>query len=251
VLFLGQKKSGSPFSEEEIELAQAGGERLVDLLAGSEMAHLSLDLLRQRLTEARVLEGQGRRVLHDEVLPELHTALLYLSENAQNRDSVEILSAAHRRISDLLRASSPDVPARLAEAGLGAALRSLVELEYSKDFTTVAIEMTADGEEAARLLTPLAAEAVYFAARELVRNAASYGRGGSAGRALSLALRLDLQDDRIRVTVEDDGVGIGNSAGSPASGNGLRIHSAMLAAVGGSLEVNPGQFCGTCARISL
>ena len=102
------KKTGEdPYSEEEIELAQAAGERLLDMLAGSEMARLSLELLRQRVAQARVLDGQGRRVLHDEVLPELHTSLLYLSALAAAhpavRQAVETLSAAHRRISDLLR----------------------------------------------------------------------------------------------------------------------------------------------------
>ena len=249
VLFLGDKRSGSPFSEEEIELAQAGGERLVDLLAGSEMARLSLDLLRQRLAEARVLEGQGRRVLHDEVLPELHTALLYLSANVQNRDSVAILSAAHRRISDLLSASAPDVPARLAQAGLGAALRGLVELDYSADFNLLKVEIAQDAEERARELPSLAVEAVYFAARELVRNAARYGRGEDAGQALTLELRMELRDGRLLVSVQDDGVGPGAAAGLSASGSGLRIHSAMLAAVGGSLTVAPANPQGTLAQI--
>jgi hypothetical protein len=131
VLFLGEKDSGSPYSEEEIELAQAAGERLIDVLAGSEMARLSLELLRQRMAQARVLEGQSRRVLHDEVLPELHTSVLYLSgvleAGAEVRQAVETLTAAHRRISDLLRESAPGVPARLAQDGLAAALRLLLE----------------------------------------------------------------------------------------------------------------------------
>ncbi len=251
VLFLGNKLKGGRFSEEEIELAQSGGERLVDLLAGSEMARLSLDLLRQRLAEARVLEGQGRRVLHDEVLPELHTALLYLSENAANRDAVEILSAAHHRVADLLRASSPDVPARLAQSGLGAALSALVEVDYAADFTSVCLEFEPAAVERARQLPPLAAEAVYFAARELVRNAARYARGDQPARELTLLARLELRDQRLQLTIGDDGIGLGEGRAPAASGSGLRIHSAMLAAVGATLELAPAQPHGTLAQICI
>ena len=53
------------------------------------------------------MEGQGRRVLHDELLPQLHTALLYLSggpaDHPPVRQPSEVLSAAHRRISRLIR----------------------------------------------------------------------------------------------------------------------------------------------------
>jgi signal transduction histidine kinase len=252
VLFLGQKRGGGPYSEEEIELVQAGGERLLDLLAGSELARLSLDLLRQRLVEARVLEGRGRRVLHDEVLPELHTAVLYLSAagsgaDPSRQDAVAMLTAAHRRISDLLRASSPDLPASLARDGLAAALRGLIAADFSVEFDRLDWQIQADAEEQGKTLQPLAAEAVYFAARELVRNAARYGRGAAAGSPLALTIRMECLAGRLRLVIQDDGVGLGSRTGADGAGSGLRIHSAMLAAVGGSLEVSAVEPHGACA----
>jgi len=254
-LYLGEKRSGGPYSEEEIELAQAGAERLLDLLAGSEMARVSLDLLRQRLVEARLIEGQGRRVLHDEVLPELHTAMLYLSggdgdaNTAESRDAVAILGAAHRRISDLLRASSPDVPARLARDGLAAALRGILEADFAAEFASITVEVEPEAEAKARLLAPFAAEAVYFAAREVLRNAARYGRGGEPERKLALDLRLARQGEGLALTIRDDGVGPGGHSAEGRTGSGLRIHSAMLAAVGGSLEVGQAPAGGTQALL--
>ena len=145
VLFLGPKTGDGPYSQEEIELAQAAGERLLDMLAGSEVARLSLELLRQRVAQSRVLEGQGRRLLHDEVLPELHTSVLYLGSlsaaHPAVRQAVETLSAAHRRISDLLRETSLGVPARLAQDGLLAALRSLLEADLAGEFTSLTWEI--------------------------------------------------------------------------------------------------------------
>ena len=261
VLFLGEKSSGGPYSEEEIELAQAGSERLLDLLAGTEMARISLDLLRQRLVEARVLEGQGRRVLHDEVLPELHTAILYLNQRVSHEETetagaaLEILGAAHRRISDLLRASAPDVPARLTREGLIPALRGLLETDFASEFAAIVWNVENDAERMARDLPPFAAEALFFAAREAARNAVRYARGQDAGRALTLTISLERQAGRLRLEIRDDGVGPGEKItqrdaqgahGATSAGSGLRIHSAMLAAVGGSLEINAGAGeCGT------
>lgn len=253
VLYLGEKLSGSPYSEEEIELAQAAGERLLDVSAGSEVARLSLELLRQRVAQSRVLEGQGRRVLHDEVLPELHTAALELSAlsaaNPQIEQAVGALSAAHRRISDLLRDAGPGAPARLAQDGLAAALRLLLEGDLSGEFQQVAWQIEPQAEQRARSLAPFAGEVLYFAARELLRNAARYARGGDPARPLGVLVALQLEDGLLRLAVEDDGVGLG---GGPAqgAGTGLRLHSAMLAAVGAGLEVAPRPGGGTRAVIS-
>jgi signal transduction histidine kinase len=242
VLFLGEKDSGSPYSEEEIELAQAAGERLIDVLAGSEMARLSLELLRQRMAQARVLEGQSRRVLHDEVLPELHTSVLYLSgvleAGAEVRQAVETLTAAHRRISDLLRESAPGVPARLAQDGLAAALRLLLEGDLAGEFNRVRWNLQPGAEDEARRVQPFAAEVIYFAARELLRNAARYGRGGNSARPLNLAVGLQFDAPELHLVVEDDGVGLGGESTALGAGSGLRIHTAMLAAVGAELEVS-------------
>ncbi len=254
-LFLGEKAKGGPFSQEEIELAQAAGERLLDMLAGSEVARLSLELLRQRVAQSRVLEGQGRRLLHDEVLPELHTSVLYLgalsAANPDVRQAVETLTAAHRRISDLLRETSLGVPARLAQDGLIAALRSLLEADLAGEFSALRWEIDPAAEERALLVQPFTAEVVYFAARELLRNAARYGRGAEKARALILCLALRLEGEGLALSIEDDGVGLGGQRVAVGAGSGLRIHSAMLAAVGASMEVNARPEGGTRGVIYL
>ncbi|HVN56558.1 MAG TPA: hypothetical protein VMT46_19690 [Anaerolineaceae bacterium] len=266
-LLLSPKWDRSPFTEEEIEIAQAGGERLLDVLAGVEMARLAMDLLRQRIAQVRVLEGQGRRVLHDEVLPELHTAILYLSGQEQTpeiRQAVETLSRAHRRISNLMRDIPSSVPARLAQGGLVPALQSLLASDFQRDFDGVAWQLEPAAAEAANRMPLFAAEVVFFAARELVRNAARHARGPDHRRLdLLISLASLPHQAGLALAVEDNGVGLksgfedrrdrgpaqGNAADSPVpapvvhskvqEGNGLRFHSAMLAAVGASLEIGP------------
>jgi signal transduction histidine kinase len=259
VLFLGEKETGNPYTEEEIELAQAGGERLLDMIAGSQIARLSLELLRQRVSEARVLEGQSRRVLHDEVLPELHTALLYLNGMAESgsevKQAVDTLAEAHRRISDLLRATSPGVPARLAQEGLPAALQALLTGDLAGEFREAAWHVDPAAAEKTRQMQPFAAEVVYFAARELLRNAARYANGGQEHRP-RVTICLDEVAEGLRLVIEDDGVGMAAALGGKASeensagaGSGLRIHSAMLAAIGASLEVSSPLQGGTRGEI--
>lgn len=256
VLLLGDKVDGTPFTDEEIDIAQAAGERLLDTLAGTELAGVAMRLLRQRLGEVKVLESQGRRTLHDQVLPRLHTAILDLSARRDDpavRDAVEELTAAHRQISDLMHDATSSVPHELAQQGLMPALRSLLNQEFGGAFETVDWQVPAEGAVAAAKLPPFVAEVVYFAVRELVRNAAGHGRGGEQGRPLHLTVRLEMAGEFCLV-VEDDGVGLGvapQGAPDAGSGSGLRLHSAMVAAVGGRLEVGTFHAGGTRAVVAL
>jgi signal transduction histidine kinase len=236
------------------------------MLAGVEMARLAMDLLRQRLSQQRVLEGRSRRVLHDEVLPELHTAILYLSGQQDVppgvRQAIETLARAHRNISDLMRDSLPNVPQRLEQGGLVQALQAVLEGDLAGEFSAVKWQVDQGAAEALGRFPLLVSEVVYFAGRELLRNAARHGRGGDSARPLHLTVALE-QNDGLRLVVEDDGVGLSHRAGqgyltpsgapradgqghlAGGTGSGLRFHSAMLAAVGASLEVGSCPGCGT------
>jgi hypothetical protein len=77
-LLLGERRDGGLYSQEEIEIARAGGERLIDAQASAEMARRLMEIQRQRLAESQVIDRRTRRVLHDDVLPRLHTAMLLL-----------------------------------------------------------------------------------------------------------------------------------------------------------------------------
>ena len=254
VLLLAEKVNGSPYTEEEIEIAQAGGERLLDTLAGAEMAGLAMRLLRQRLAQVQVLERRGRRVLHDQVLPQLHAAILQLSGLRGQEGVVEALdalSAAHRFLADLVREVPSAVPQRLAQQGLVVAVRELAE-EFRPDCQALEWQETPEAVQAAGRLPLWAGEVVYFAAQELLRNATRHGRGGAPQRPLHITVRWEV-DRELRLIVEDDGVGIAGAvdAASPGSGSGLRFHSTMLAAVGGRLEVAPLPQGGTRGVIAL
>ncbi|MDX1437659.1 MAG: hypothetical protein R3335_12650, partial [Anaerolineales bacterium] len=238
ILLLGEKQGGAIYSMEEIELARTSGERLIDLLASAELARRLIALQRQRMAESGLQDQYARRVLHDEVLPQLHTAILQLSQGTENRQEVaELLAAAHKDVSDLLRELPSPVSPDVAQEGLAAALRRVVDLELKGSFDEVVWAVDPQAEQRARAMPVLVGEVVYFAAREALRNASRHARPEVGGDGLEVEVFMDWVDGLV-VRIEDNGVGIqtgGLDAGG--GGQGLSLHGAMMAVINGSLSV--------------
>ncbi len=267
VLLLGEKRDGSLYTQEEIEIARASGERLIDTQASAELARRLMALQRQRLIESQVLDRRARRTLHDDVLPVLHTAMLSLSHEGPGRggpcaEVVELLGDVHRQLAELLRdmpaAAAPQVD-RLGPIG---ALRQVVEEELPDAFDGVTWRVEPRAEREARAIPALTAEVLFYAAREAIRNAARYGRGGDAGRPLHLQVEFACDSPstgsgrgpstgnpgpdapqqaapgELVILIEDDGIGLrGEAETDGGSGQGLALHSTMMAVVGGTLAV--------------
>lgn len=240
MLLLGEKMSGGLYTQEEMEIARTSGERLIDMKASAEMAHRLMGLQRQRLAESQVVDRRTRRVLHDEVLPQLHTALLALSRVPPGeavQEASEMLAAAHRQIANLLREMPTGAAPEVARLGFIKALQRVVEQEFSTAFDQVNWEVTAETENSFRQLPPLSAEVCFYAAREAIRNAARHARPHENGQPLTLTIAA-APHPALHLTIEDDGVGL-NAAASPngGSGQGLALHSTMMAVIGGSLSL--------------
>ena len=133
----------------------------------------------------------------------------------------------------------------LRRLGLLGAIRGSVEGEFRNLFDRATLEVREGAEEAAGRVSQLAADVGYYAAREAMRNAAKYGRGGRQERPLHLSVEVAARGNELEITIEDDGVGLDpNRASEGGSGQGLALHSTMMAVVGGSLAVesSPGAF---------
>ncbi|MBI1258064.1 MAG: hypothetical protein GC204_11385 [Chloroflexi bacterium] len=247
VLLLGDKRNGGLYTQEEIEIARASGERLIDAQASAEMSRRLMALQRQRLTQNQVVDRRARRMLHDEVLPRLHATMLALP--AGSEDVVEQLAEIHHQIADLLHelpaASAPEV----AQLGLMPALRKALESELASAFDGVTWNIDPQSDEAVQNIPLLMAEVIYYAVREAMRNAAVYGRGNQPKRPLHLCVEM-LCREGLAIIVEDDGIGFERANEAPkeaafhGSGHGLALHSTMMAVIGGSLTVesSPDQF---------
>jgi signal transduction histidine kinase len=237
---LGPKRGGSLYTQEEIEIARASGERLIDTQASVEIARRLMTLQRQRLAQSQLLDRQTRRVLHDDVLPQLHTVLLSLGAqagpNPATTQAIEQLTAAHRQISNLLRDMPKSTVPALDRVGLIGTLQRLILDELPHAFDSVTWQVEPEAEAAARQLPPLTAEVVFYAAREALRNAARHGRDNESGRPLNLTMIIGASNG-LSIAIEDDGVGLDEGYATPGSGQGLALHSTMLAIVGGELIV--------------
>jgi signal transduction histidine kinase len=243
VLLLGDKTDGGLYVQEEIEIARAGGERLIDALASAELAHRLLALQRQRLAESQVLDRRARRVLHDDVLPQVHAALLHLDGRAAPApEAMRLLGAVHHDISDLLRDLPASPSPQVALLGLLPALRQLVEDEFAHTFDDVQWQVEPAAEQSAASLAPLAAEVFFYAAREAMRNAARYGRQPGSPAPLHLRLTLSCAGGGLTLVVEDNGPGLPIETAVPdpaagGAGQGLALHRTLLAVLGGTLAV--------------
>jgi signal transduction histidine kinase len=249
VLFLGEKRDGGLYTQEEIEIARTIGERLIDVWASAEMAGRLMMLQRQRLAESQVIDQQTRRVLHDELLPRLHTAMLALrseqleGETAKSR-AIETLGEVHRQIADMLREMRSTTAPEVATLGLIGALRQVVEEDFPHSFDSVTWKVGEDVEQQIGRIPPLISEVLYYAGREAIRNAVKHGRGADEGVELHLRVVIDCKEG-LEILIEDDGQGIVEKDSDQRSGGqGLAFHGTMMAVIGGSLSIEsaPGIF---------
>jgi signal transduction histidine kinase len=250
LFLLGPKRDKGLYTQEEIEIAQASGERLIDTRASAEIAQQLMRLQRQRLVESQVLDRQTRRVLHDEVLPDLHTALLVLNGGGETAEAVKLLTEAHHQISTILQAMPATTVPHLERLGLIGALTHVVTDELKGAFEEVAWQIEPEARQVAEQLPSLPTYILFYATREVIRNAAKHGRNGHEDQPLRLNISLS-GVTTLTICVEDDGVGITSPMNAPSggSGQGLALHSTMLAVIGGSLEVE--SVAGAYTRVTI
>ena len=266
-LYLGPREDGSVFTNEDMDLAQACGQRILDTLRDHEAMLAVAGLLRRRTVDVKLLGAQQRRVLHDEILPMLHLALLHLEtvrsldgrEPAANGRSEQVLSdaigsisTAHRQLAAMMRAMATGAPHRLERDGMMHAIHTMLEQDFQHAFDEVEWRVS---EEVARyiddLVPPAIAELIFAAVQEALRNAARHARGADVHRPLKVTLDASCNPD-LDVVVADDGVGIiSASSSTTGTGGGLLTHSALLAIAGGNLTVKTAPGEGVAVRIFL
>lgn len=244
VLLIGPQRSGALYTRELLTIAQATAERLIDTLASAALARRLLQLQRERLVQTQLADRQTRRVLHDDVLPLLHTALLAAS-SGDHAHTQGLLADAHSQIANLLRELPVTTTPDLARLGLAGALERAIEQEFRGAFDRVAWQLGDAERVTLAQLSPPAAEIVYHALREAVRNAARHAR--TPGRPLTLTIAATRQARQLLVTVADDGGG--PLRRDNGSGQGLALHSTLLSLIGGTLALD--QIDGTGVRVTL
>jgi len=276
-LYLGPREDGGAFTDEDMDLAQACGQRILDTLGDHEAMQAVAGLLRRRTVDVKLLGAHQRRVMHDEILPQMHLALLRLetlrsqpheksgdsensapSEMGRERglnEAIDLISDAHRRLATMMRTTATGAPHHLERDGLMNAIHTMLEQDFQNAFDEIEWRVSEETVAAIDEATPPAiAELIFGAVQEALRNAARHGRGSDVHRYLRLTLSADYKREgsNLEVVVADDGVGI-NTSGSATSGtgSGLLTHSALLAIAGGNLTIKSSPGEGVTVKIVL
>lgn len=251
IFLLGPKWGNGLYTQEEIDVARVSGERLIDTKASAEMARRLMALQRERLAQTQIVDQQTRRVLHDDILPEIQTAIITLSRetgtNGAVAEAVDTLTSAHRQVSNLLREMPTTKAPEVARLGLIGALRQAVELEFASAFDEVVWQISPEAVGQVTAIPTLTAEVIFYAAREAVRNAAKYGRGDGQ-RPFRLLIAIT-GGNGLHLQIEDNGVGMLTDAYPQGSGQGLALHTTMMAVIGGELSIESAS--GEFTRVTL
>src|SRR3989440_993444 len=288
MLYLGPREDGGAFTDEDMNLAHACGQRILDALGDHEAMQAVAGLLRRRIVDVKLLGAQQRRILHDDILPQMHLALLRLetlrsfihsdslpspqeevdvtSPGEVLDETVDMISDAHRRLAALMRATAPGAPHRLERDGLMDAICAMLQQDFQHAFDEVDWCVSEETAHCIDEVTPPAiAELIFAAVQEALRNAARHARGTDVHRRLRLTLKASCSqpgsqpgsqgsqpEPNLEVVVADDGVGIiSASSSTTGTGGGLLTHSALLAIAGGSLTVKSAPGEGVTVRIVL
>ncbi len=276
-LYLGPRDDGGAFTDEDMALAQACGQRILDTLGDHEAMQAVAGLLRRRIVDVKLLGAQQRRVMHDEILPQMHLALLRLetlrstsdmkqsdSESLESsevcreqvlHEAIDMISDAHRRLATMMRTTAPGAPHRLERDGMMHAIRTMLEQDFQSAFDEIEWYVSEETATAIDEVTPPAiAELIFAAVQEALRNAARHARGRDVHRHLRLTLSASYSREGpyLEVIVADNGVGITSaSSATTGTGGGLLTHSALLAIAGGSLNIKSSPGEGVTVKILL
>src|SRR5207253_6024073 len=94
MLYLGPRQDGGAFTDEDMDLAHACGQRILDTLGDHEAMQPVAALLRRRIVDVKLLGAQHRRILDDDSRPQRHLALFRfetlragLAPDKQTKDS--------------------------------------------------------------------------------------------------------------------------------------------------------------------
>jgi signal transduction histidine kinase len=237
-LVLGEKENSSLFTQEEIEVARTVGERLIDNQASAELARRLMDLQRQHLSETNVIDQHTRRNLHDEILPRLQSAMIKLSSTSNHsEDVINELSELHHQLTALMRELPTIHESKLGQQGLIKALQVTIENEFRPYFDSLTWQIEDFALDKVSSIPAFASEVLYHATREAVRNAARHGRLPENDHTFNLLITMSWMD-RLIIKIQDDGIGFKSKRPfKENSGQGLALHSTLVAVIGGSLAI--------------
>jgi signal transduction histidine kinase len=205
---------------ERVDTMRDAQQRIIDA-ADAERRRIERDLhdgAQQRMVAVAVTLGLAEAQVESD--PSRAAGLI-----AQAREEAQL---AVKELRELARGIHP---ALLSDRGLGAALEALA--------SRAPIPVTVSGVPESPLRQPVEA-AAYFVTAEALTNVAKYAQANEA------SVELATEDDSLRVSIRDDGVG-----GANPSGSGLRGLCDRVEALDGHFDIESPPGSGTTLTVTL
>jgi signal transduction histidine kinase len=206
---------------ERVDVMRGAQQRIIDA-ADAERRRIERDLhdgAQQRMVAVAVTLGLAEAQLQTD--PSRAAGLI-----AQAREEAQL---AVKELRELARGIHP---ALLSDRGLSAALEALA--------ARAPIPVTVSGAPKSPLRQPVEA-AAYFVTAEALTNVAKYAQASEA------SVELATEDDCLRVSIRDDGVG----GADPSTGSGLRGLCDRVEALDGRLAIESPPGSGTTLTVTL
>jgi signal transduction histidine kinase len=204
----------------------------VDTLRGAQQRIIDAADAERRRIERDLHDGAQQRMVAVAVTLGLAEAQLANDPSHAGRLIAQAREDAQLAVKELRELARGIHPALLSDRGLGAALEALA--------SRAPIPVTVSGVPEAPLREPVEA-AAYFVTAEALTNVAKYARASEA------SVELATEDDCLRVSVRDDGVG----GADPSTGSGLRGLCDRVEALDGRLEIESPPGSGTTLTVKL
>lgn len=155
VLLLAEKNGGALYTHEEMEMARTVCERLLDVRAGAALSQRLIELQQRKLSESFVIDNRARRTLHDDVLPQLHAAMLTLgaASTRANANSSHAVAPKNEDLARDTRGEESDAPRDIAAnraSPANADFRERAPLRDNNASTRTAEMQTRDAAETSR-----------------------------------------------------------------------------------------------------
>ena len=220
-----------PGESPEHRRARALRERVHDLRDARQRIIAAADAERRKI-ERDLHDGAQQRMVSVAVTLGLAESQFKSDPDAAMKLIARAREEAQFAVKELRELARGIHPAVLSDRGLGPALEALAAR------APVPVDVTGVPEDP--LPTQVEA-AAYFVTAEALTNVAKYANATEA------SVQLELDDGRLRVAVQDDGVG----GADPALGTGLAGLRDRVDALDGRLEIESEQGCGTTLTVEL
>jgi PAS domain S-box-containing protein len=190
------------------------------------------------------------RELHDSVTQSLYSITLHIDATllALSSSKYQVVEQHLRRLNQMARDAMTEMrllifemrPPILEEVGLAAALKARLEAVESR--SGIGVDLQVEGN---RPLPPTIEAELFWVALEGLNNVVKHAQ------ASQVTVRLVLNEDRARMTIQDDGIGFDLETATRYGGYGLATMKERVQQINGTMSIDTTPSAGTILEIEV